>query len=393
MREGRGGEGEQRDLRPSKAGSPVDTLPSPVAQPRCAAPHPKPPYCCGVLGVLRAQLCLCRKRAANRAPEQEPGQSAVLHQHAPGGASSSITEHPPNAVCLSSPAQRLDGDHPAQARQLEEPGGGACPLLPGALPSPHQAWGPGKEGAQPSQPQARFGRPTGLPPRGEQGCRRSRPPHGATSDSLRGSVQSREGIFLSDRSGRQRSRGSTTAQSHCPVPCLGPGLPSSPTFHPTGFPLVLHTHGLFAQQFRHPLLPTSCSCGQPSSIARTGGIAWAGTSPPLPSPPVPFPIPHLLLPTFFQPPHPSPCFRISSTCNPSAPAPHHTPCAPHHPCSSPDTLLHGAFSPGWIPPGPHRRAPAPARPVQPPGAGLKHSLQGRDLFKIRGEPLRRLCCT
>lgn len=127
MREGRGGEGEQRDLRPSKAGSPVDTLPSPVAQPRCAAPHPKPPYCCGVLGVLRAQLCLCRKRAANRAPEQEPGQSAVLHQHAPGGASSSITEHPPNAVCLSSPAQRLDGDHPAQARQLEEPGGGLPP--------------------------------------------------------------------------------------------------------------------------------------------------------------------------------------------------------------------------------------------------------------------------
>lgn len=129
----------EQDLRPSKAGSQVDRLPSPMAGPRHVALHPTPPYRCRKLGRgVRTQLCLRRKRAAKRAPEQEPGQSAALHEYTPQGTGISTTEHPPNGSCLSTPAQMLGSGHAGP-----EPGNwwrlrGALHPLPGALPSPHQ---------------------------------------------------------------------------------------------------------------------------------------------------------------------------------------------------------------------------------------------------------------
>lgn len=61
----------------------------------------------------------------------------------------------------------------------------------------------------------------------------------------------------------------------------------------------------------------------------------------------------------------------------------------HPPCPHTSSMLQPrspaaqCISPSWMPLGPHRRALAPAWPVQPPGpsAVLKHSLQGQDLFE------------
>lgn len=274
MREGRGGEGEQRDLRPSKAGSPVDTLPSPVAQPRCAAPHPKPPYCCGVLGVLRAQLCLCRKRAANRAPEQEPGQSAVLHQHAPGGASSSITEHPPNAVCLSSPAQRLDGDHPAQARQLEEPGGGLAPSSQELFPLPTRPGAPAKRGHSRASPRHALGDPLAFPPGGSRDAGAPVPP---TEPLLTPSVAQyragREYFCLTGVGG--------SAQGEAPRPsptALRPASAQACSPHPLSTQQAFHSCctptacllSSFATPCSPPLAPAASQAALPAQAASPG---------------------------------------------------------------------------------------------------------------------------
>lgn len=216
-------------------------------------------------------------------------------------------------------------------------------------------------------------------------------PQGAISDSLCGSVQSREGIFLSERRGRQRSQG----EHRCPIPqpCalprprpalltqFPPDRLSMPVSHPTSCLLSSSATPLSAPRLLLPWHARQHHLRGQRRLSKHTSSSYLSPSPP-------FPIPHLLLPTFFHLPCPSPCFRISSRCSPSALAPHHTlRASPPRPHSSPDPLLHSAFLLARS----HRD---PTGALQPPGPGAvsKHSLQGQDLFRICGKHLKRLCC-
>lgn len=196
-------------------------------------------------------------------------------------------------------------------------------------------------------------------------------PHkGAISDSLGGSVQRGREYFHPTRGGGTAHRESIAARSHCPVPCLSPGPLSSPRFHPTAFHPHFTLHVLFCQRFCHPLLPSSCSM---ASQAASPGQAHL------------FPLPlHLsLFPISCFPPFsslPLSFFQDLFQMLLLHPGSSHPPCPLPHQPSFPAVQ---GIPPGWIPLGPHRRALAPAWPVQPPGARavLNHSLQGQDLFE------------
>lgn len=162
---------------------------------------------------------------------------------------------------------------------------------------------------------------------------------------------------------------------------LSPGALTSLSFHPAASYPHFTPHVLFAQQFCHSLHSSSCSHVKP------GSIACAGTFP-LSS--LPFPIPHLLLPHFFQ--SPSPSFQISSRCSFSTLAPH-TPLTPPHPCSSSDPQCTVCFSqlyPTWTSQNsPGSRMPcATLRPECSFEAWLART---RCLLEIHGKHLKRLC--
>lgn len=325
-------------------------------------------------GGGRTRLCLCKMWVSQSGNKDQALRCRSSH----------MEELAAPSWSWSPPAQTPDSDYagpkPGIWWRLWEP----WPLLTGAFPPAHEAWGPGTghagwRNAQPSQPQARFGRPAGL----------------ALAGSIDASVpvtpQSNfwlplwlraewEGNISAQLEGSSTLKESIAAQSHCPVPWPSPDLIFSATqFPPDRFSTpISHSSSRFLSSSANPCAPWLLLL-QPAKKHNLDRFLF---------PSLHFPIHHFPLPTFIQSPCPSPGIRISSwyifmlyihplywllripcmsptppTFLPRFPAAQHLPA-------------------GWIPPGSH----------QPPGpdAVLKHSLQGQVNSRTHGKHLKRL---